>query len=37
VFLKDDPRWTGLRQESRFRTLLHRMHPDRYGRGLSPR
>ena len=36
VFLKDDPRWSGLRQEPRFAALLHALKLDRYGPGLSP-
>ena len=36
VFLKDDPRWSGLRQEPRFAVLLHALKLDRYGPGLSP-
>ena len=33
VYLKDDVRWTGLRQEPRFIALLARMRLDRYGPG----
>jgi len=36
VFLKDDPRWSGLRKEPRFAALLHALKLDRYGPGLSP-
>jgi tetratricopeptide (TPR) repeat protein len=36
VFVKDDPRWAGLRQEPRFRALMGVMNLDRYGPGLSP-
>ena len=36
VFLKDDPRWAGLRSEPRFKSLLQVMELDRYGPGLSP-
>ena len=36
VFLKDDPRWSGLRQEPRFAALKQALKLDRYGPGLSP-
>jgi TolB-like protein/DNA-binding winged helix-turn-helix (wHTH) protein/tetratricopeptide (TPR) repeat protein len=36
VFLKDDPRWSGLRQEPRYAALMRVMKLDRYGPGLSP-
>lgn len=36
VFLKDDPRWAGLRAEPRFLALLKALRLDRYGPGLSP-
>ena len=36
VFLKDDPRWSGLRGEPRFAVLMQRLKLDRYGPGLSP-
>jgi hypothetical protein len=36
VFLKDDPRWLGLRQEPRFAALMTRLKLDRYKPGLSP-
>ncbi len=36
VFLKDDSRWAGLRQEPRFLALMQALKLDRYGRGLSP-
>lgn len=36
IFLKDDPRWSGLRQQPRFVALLHKLKLDGYGRGLSP-
>jgi hypothetical protein len=36
VFLKDDSRWAGLRQEPRFVALMARLKLDRYGPGLSP-
>jgi TolB-like protein/tetratricopeptide (TPR) repeat protein len=36
VFLKDDPRWSGLRKEPRFVALMHELKLDRYGPGLSP-
>ncbi|HEX7440434.1 MAG TPA: tetratricopeptide repeat protein [Caldimonas sp.] len=36
VFLKDDPRWVGLRHEPRFEALIRVMKLDRYGPGLSP-
>ncbi len=36
VFLKDDPRWSGLRKEPRFEALMRVMKLDRYGPGLSP-
>jgi len=36
VFLKDDPRWSGLRKEPRFVALMQALKLDRYGPGLSP-
>jgi Flp pilus assembly protein TadD len=36
VFLKDDPRWSGLRKEPRFAALMQALKLDRYGPGLSP-
>jgi len=36
VFLKDDPRWAGLRKEPRFVALMRALKLDRYGSGLSP-
>lgn len=36
VFLKDDPRWAGLREQPRFAALLKQLKLDRYGPGLSP-
>jgi DNA-binding winged helix-turn-helix (wHTH) protein/TolB-like protein/tetratricopeptide (TPR) repeat protein len=36
IFLKDDPRWSGLRKEPRFAALMHQLKLDRYGPGLSP-
>jgi len=36
IFLKDDPRWAGLRQEPRFKTLMVKLKLDRFGPGLSP-
>ncbi|MGQ3050498.1 MAG: winged helix-turn-helix domain-containing protein [Roseateles sp.] len=36
VFLKDDPRWAGLREQPRFVALLRQLKLDRYGPGLSP-
>ena len=36
VFLKDDPRWTGLRKEPRFVALVQKLKLDRFGAGLSP-
>jgi DNA-binding winged helix-turn-helix (wHTH) protein/TolB-like protein/tetratricopeptide (TPR) repeat protein len=36
VFLKDDPRWSGLRSEPRFVALMKKLKLDRYGPGLSP-
>jgi TolB-like protein/tetratricopeptide (TPR) repeat protein len=36
VFLKDDPRWSGLRTEPRFVALMQALRLDRYGQGLSP-
>ncbi len=36
VFLKDDPRWIGLRREPRFKALMVRLKLDRFGPGLSP-
>jgi TolB-like protein/DNA-binding winged helix-turn-helix (wHTH) protein/tetratricopeptide (TPR) repeat protein len=36
VFVKDDPRWSEVRQEPRFEALMRVMKLDRYGPGLSP-
>jgi DNA-binding winged helix-turn-helix (wHTH) protein/TolB-like protein/tetratricopeptide (TPR) repeat protein len=36
IFLKDDPRWTGLRREPRFKALMVKLKLDRFGPGLSP-
>ena len=36
IFLKDDPRWVGLRQEPRFKALMVTLKLDRFGPGLSP-
>ena len=36
VFLKDDPRWSGLRSEPRFAALMRALKLDRFGPGLSP-
>jgi TolB-like protein/tetratricopeptide (TPR) repeat protein len=36
IFLKEDPRWSGLRSEPRFVALMHKLKLDRYGPGLSP-
>ena len=36
IFLKDDPRWVGLRTEPRFKALLVKLGLDRFGPGLSP-
>ena len=36
IFLKDDSRWTGLRQEPRFKALMVKLRLDRFGKGLSP-
>lgn len=36
IFLKDDPRWDGLRQEPRFKALMLKLRLDRFGKGLSP-
>ena len=36
IFLKDDPRWSGLRKEPRFAALMRELKLDRYGPGLSP-
>jgi TolB-like protein/DNA-binding winged helix-turn-helix (wHTH) protein/Tfp pilus assembly protein PilF len=36
VFLKDDSRWSGLRQEPRFAALMMALRLDRFGPGLSP-
>lgn len=36
VFLKDDPRWAGLREQPRLVALLRQLKLDRYGAGLSP-
>ena len=36
IFLKDDPRWSGLRKEPRFAALMRKLKLDRYGPGLSP-
>ena len=36
IFLKNDPRWSGLRQEPRFAVLMQKLKLDRYGPGLMP-
>ena len=36
IFVKDDSRWSGLRQEPRFVALLKKLGLDRYGPGLAP-
>ena len=36
IFLKDDSRWSGLRQEARFVALLKKLGLDDYGPGLAP-
>lgn len=36
IFLKNDPRWAGLRQEPRFKALMVKLKLDRFGPGLSP-
>ena len=36
IFLKDDPRWVGLRQQPRFQALMRKLQLDRFGPGLSP-
>ena len=36
IFLKDDPRWAGLRKEPRFAALMRKLKLDRYGPGLMP-
>jgi hypothetical protein len=36
VFLKDDSRWAGLRQQPRFTALLVALRLDRFGPGLAP-
>ena len=36
IFLKDDSRWSGLRQEPRFVALMKQLKLDRYGPGLLP-
>ena len=36
IFLKDDPRWVGLRQQPRFKALMVKLKLDRFGPGLSP-
>ena len=36
IFLKDDPRWVGLRTEPRFKALMVQLKLDRFGPGLSP-
>ena len=36
VFLKDDSRWLGLRQEPRFVALMKDLKLDRYGPGFAP-
>jgi hypothetical protein len=33
--MRDDPRWTVLREQPRFTTLLHRMKLDGYGPGVT--
>lgn len=35
AYMKDDPRWSGLRDQPRFITLLAGMHLDAYGPGIS--
>jgi tetratricopeptide (TPR) repeat protein len=35
IFLKDDPHWSGLRQEPRFIALKKRLGLDRFGAGLT--
>jgi DNA-binding winged helix-turn-helix (wHTH) protein/TolB-like protein/tetratricopeptide (TPR) repeat protein len=36
IFLKDDPRWAGLRPEPRFKALMVKLKLDRFAPGLSP-
>ena len=36
VFLKDDPRWAGLRKEPRFVALMQKLKLDRFGPAYSP-
>jgi tetratricopeptide (TPR) repeat protein len=36
IFLKDDPRWVGLRQQPRFKALMVKLKLDHFGPGLSP-
>ena len=36
IFLKNDPRWLGLRKEPRFAVLMQKLKLDRYGPGLMP-
>lgn len=36
IFLKDDSRWVGLRNEPRFKALMVKLRLDRFGKGLSP-
>ena len=36
IFLKDDPRWVGLRQQPRFKALMVKLKLDGFGPGLSP-
>ena len=36
IFLKDDPRWFGLRKQARFAALMLKPGLDRFGPGLSP-
>jgi len=36
IFLKNDPRWSGLRKEPRFAVLMQKLKLDRYGPGLMP-
>lgn len=36
IFLKDDPRWVGLRQQPRFKAMMVQLKLDRFGPGLSP-
>lgn len=36
IYLKDDPHWTDLRTEPRFRSLLKALKLDSYGPGLTP-